>query len=91
MSDPDASVATNGSTDDESAPSLEHRLRRLDEIVARLEGGEIELEDGLRLFEEGVAHIREAESMLSRAELRVEELIGNGDDLETRPLDEPEP
>ncbi len=65
----------------EDEPTLETRLRRLDEIVATLEGGEVELERGLSLFEEGVRHIREAESLLSRAELRVEELVGEAEAL----------
>lgn len=68
--------------------SLEARLQRLEAIVATLEGGEVELERGLALFEEGVGHIRAAERLLSRAELRVEELVGDADSLETRPLDE---
>ncbi|MEX0856379.1 MAG: exodeoxyribonuclease VII small subunit [Gemmatimonadota bacterium] len=59
--------------------SLEGRLQRLDAIVAALEGGEVELEAGLALFEEGVRHIREADSLLTRAELRVEELVGEAD------------
>jgi exodeoxyribonuclease VII small subunit len=68
--------------------SLEERLRRLDRIVATLEGGEVELERGLELFEEGVRHIRAAEALLSRAELRVEELIGDVESLEVRPFEE---
>jgi exodeoxyribonuclease VII small subunit len=68
--------------------SLEERLRRLDRIVATLEGGEVELEQGLELFEEGVGHIRAAEALLSRAELRVEELIGEVESLEVRPFQE---
>jgi exodeoxyribonuclease VII small subunit len=71
--------------------SLEERLQRLDRIVATLEGGEVELERGLELFEEGVRHIRAAEALLSRAELRVEELIGDVESLEVRPFgEEPE-
>ncbi len=68
-------------------PSLEARLRRLEAIVAALEGGDIELERGLALFEEGVRHIREAETLLSRAELRVEELVGEAGALRTRPFE----
>jgi exodeoxyribonuclease VII small subunit len=68
--------------------SLEERLRRLDEIVSRLEAEDVELEDGLALFEEGVRHIRLAEALLARAELRVEELVGEADSLEARDLDE---
>lgn len=67
--------------------TLEARLRRLDEIVAALEGGDVELERGLALFEEGVRHIRKAEALLAEAELRVEELVGEADRLETRPLE----
>ena len=64
--------------------TLEGRLQRLDEIVTTLESGEVELERGLALFEEGVRHIREAEAVLSRAELRVEELVGEAETLRTR-------
>ncbi len=74
----------------EDAPeelSLETRLRRLDEIVSTLEGGEVELERGLALFEEGVSHIREAEALLARAELRVEELVGEAESLGSRPFE----
>lgn len=71
-------------------PTLEARLRRLDEIVATLEGGDVELERGLALFEEGVRHIRQAEALLAQAELRVEELVGEAERLETRPMEEDE-
>ncbi len=73
-----------GDGDGESEMTLETRLGRLDEIVSTLEGGEVELERGLALFEEGVRHIREAEALLARAELRVEELVGEADALRTR-------
>jgi len=72
------------SPSDEAALSLESRLRRLDRIVAHLEGGEVELEAGLALFEEGVRHIREAEALLAQAELRVEELVGGDGETRTR-------
>ncbi len=73
--------------DEQEGMSLEARLGRLDDIVAALEGGEVELEEGLALFEEGVRHIREAEALLTRAELRVEELLGDVDALRTRSVD----
>ncbi len=69
-------------------PTLEARLRRLDQIVAALEGGEVDLEKGLALFEEGIRHIRESEKLISQAELRIEELFGQGDDLGLRPMDD---
>jgi len=70
----------------EEDPSLEERLRRLDQIVGELEGGEVELERGLALFEEGVGHLRAAERLLTRAELRVEEVVGEGEGVQLRVL-----
>lgn len=69
-------------------PGLEKRLRRLEEIVSALEADEVELDRALALFEEGVRHVRAAEKILSEAELQVEELLGEGEDLRTEPLDE---
>jgi len=64
--------------------SLEARLRRLEEILARMESDQVPLEEALNLFEEGVAHVKEAERVLAAAELRVEELLASG---KTRPLE----
>jgi exodeoxyribonuclease VII small subunit len=51
------------------------RIQRLQRIVAELEREDIELEDALRLFEEGVAHLRAAEAMVARSELLIERLL----------------
>ncbi|MDX1567278.1 MAG: exodeoxyribonuclease VII small subunit, partial [Longimicrobiales bacterium] len=74
-----AEAADTGSADTEATdeePGLEERLKRLDEIVAALEGDEVDLDRALTLFEEGVGHVRAAEKALAEAELRVEELLG---------------
>ena len=68
----------------EQEVSLEARLRRLEEILARMESDQVPLEEALNLFEEGVSHVREAERVLAAAELRVEELLASG---KTRPLE----
>ena len=72
-----------------SGPALESRLERLTEIVDTLEADEVELDRALALFEEGIGHVREAERILSEAELRVEELVRQAATVETRPF-EPE-
>lgn len=59
--------------------SLEACLDRLEAIVRTLEQEEIELEEGLRLFEEGVGHLRTARGVLERTELRVEQLLDDDD------------
>ena len=58
--------------------SLEGRLGRLESILARMESEEVELDEALQLFEEGVGHVREAERVLAETELRVEELLASG-------------
>lgn len=64
--------------DDRKEETLEGRLARLEEILARMESDDVVLEEALRLFEEGVGHVREAERVLSETELRVEELLAGG-------------
>lgn len=63
----------------ETAPlDLEARLVRLETIVAALEREDLELEEALRLFEEGVGHIRATRELLAAAELRIEHLVEDG-------------
>ena len=54
---------------------LEQRLDRLDEIVRALEREELDLEAAMKLFEEGVGHLRAAQELLNNAELRIERLV----------------
>ena len=61
-------------------PSLEGRLTRLEEIVRSLEAADLDMEEALALFEEGVEHVRGAEATLRVAELKVEELLGGDED-----------
>lgn len=51
-------------------------LERLEQIVRRLEGEELDLDDALRLFEEGVERLRTARERLNVAELRVRQVLG---------------
>ena len=56
-------------------PQFEESIRRLGEIVETLEGGDLPLEQSLKLFEEGVRIARVSQSTLDKAEQRVEELL----------------
>jgi len=62
-------------SEDAKELTLEDRLQRLEVILGQLETGEVDLERALELFEEGVGHVRNAEGILSRTELKVEELL----------------
>lgn len=55
---------------------FEKKLNRLEEIVAKMEGGDIPLEDSLKLFEEGVKLSRTCQTELDEAEQKVELLLG---------------
>lgn len=55
---------------------FEKRLGRLEEIVEKMETGELALEDSLKLFEEGVKLSRECNVQLSEAEQKVKLLLG---------------
>jgi exodeoxyribonuclease VII small subunit len=62
----------------EAQPTLEQRLDRLDAIVRTLERDDLDLEQALKLFEEGVTHLRQAQELLTDAELRIERLLESG-------------
>ena len=55
---------------------FEKKLGRLEDIVEKMETGELSLEDSLKLFEEGVKLSRECNVQLSEAEQKVRLLIG---------------
>lgn len=59
--------------------SFEERLKRLEQIVAELEGDELELERALRLFEEGIAALRGATEDLAKVETRLKRLVERTD------------
>ncbi len=54
---------------------FEASLKKLEEIVTRLETGSLSLEDSLKAFEEGVKHSAFCSSKLDDAERRVEILL----------------
>jgi exodeoxyribonuclease VII small subunit len=63
------------------------RIHRLQRIVADLEREDIELEEAMRLFEEGIAHLREADALVSQTELRIERLLETQAGPRTQPID----
>ena len=54
---------------------FEKKLGRLEEIVQKMEKGELSLEDSLKFFEEGVKLSRECQTQLSKAETQVKKLV----------------
>jgi exodeoxyribonuclease VII small subunit len=54
---------------------FEKKLGRLEEIVGKMEKGELALEDSLKLFEEGIKLSRECHTRLNEAEAKVKKLV----------------
>jgi len=64
-----ASVKTPPSVD------FEHSLDELEQLVARMEGGELSLDESLASFERGIGLFRHCQQSLQQAELRVRLLL----------------
>jgi exodeoxyribonuclease VII small subunit len=60
-------------------PTLQDDLRRLEEIVRRLEAEDADLDAALALFEEGVVRLRAARERLGEAEARVKKVVEQAD------------
>lgn len=59
-----------------AAPAdFEHSLDELEQLVARMEGGELSLDDSLASFERGIGLYRHCQQALEQAELRVRLLL----------------
>jgi exodeoxyribonuclease VII small subunit len=56
-------------------PSFEGALKQLEEIVGRLEKGELSLEESLKLYEEGILLSRLCHGKLEEAEGKIEMLL----------------
>ncbi len=62
--------------------SFEAALTDLEQLVLRMESGELSLEDSLQAFEKGVALTRQCQEALAKAEQRVNVLLEkNGESI----------
>ncbi len=59
----------------ESKMDFEKKLSRLEEIVQKMEKGDLTLDDSLKLFEEGIKLSRDCQSQLTKAEAQVKKLV----------------
>ena len=83
---PDASIGSVASVASAEAPPFEDALERLEALVDALEDGDLELEESLSRFEEGVRLVRSCSDRLRQAELRVKQLEADGEGGRERDL-----
>jgi exodeoxyribonuclease VII small subunit len=68
--------------------SFETALKELEQIVSRLEQGDVDLEDSIALYERGQALKLHCEKRLKSAEARLEKIVhGGGTATGTEPID----
>ena len=66
-------------------------LKELEEIVGRLETGDMPLEESLELFEKGIRLSRDCQKRLDEADCKIEILLkGNDGTLVSKPFHEPQ-
>lgn len=62
--------------------TFEAALKELEETVAKLENGDLTLEQSLALYERGQQLATQCQTQLEQASLRVEQLTGDGEIVE---------
>ncbi|MCK4378186.1 MAG: exodeoxyribonuclease VII small subunit [Deltaproteobacteria bacterium] len=57
--------------------SFETALKKLEEVVEKLESGEVSLDQSLKLFEQGIALVRQCSKRLDEVESKVQVLVSD--------------
>ena len=70
-------MADEGS--DLAAMSFEEALRALEDVVRKLEGGEVPLDESISLYERGEALRRHCQARLDAAQARIEKIVAGPD------------
>lgn len=63
-------------SDDAQVFPFEESLKQLEDLVERLESGEVSLEESLQNFECGVALVRTLRERLDQAQQKVDKIVG---------------
>ncbi|MDR3200144.1 MAG: exodeoxyribonuclease VII small subunit [Spirochaetales bacterium] len=69
----------------ESRGNFEEKLKRLEEIASSMKDDELQLEEAMKKFEEGVRLARALEKDLSKIERRIEILVNNPETEDEKP------
>lgn len=75
LSPPDAAAEPQG----DAVAQFEEAMAELEDIVGRMERGDLKLEESLQLFERGMSLTRQCRVSLDTAELKVKNLLAAED------------
>jgi exodeoxyribonuclease VII small subunit len=89
IKEPGAARQARGAFADIKGMSFEAALKELEQIVTRLEKGDVELEQSIEIYERGEALRAHCDQLLKRAEAKVERITLDAQGLAagTAPLD----
>lgn len=76
-----------GDAEPNQIAQFEQSLNELEQLVVRLEGGELSLDESLQSFERGITLFRNCQGALQEAELRVRTLLDPEDPDSAKPLE----
>ena len=62
-----------------SNPTFEENMQRLEQIVRAMERGDVPLEESLKLFQEGTELVRKCGKILDEAQLQVKKISAAAD------------
>lgn len=79
MADHHSDAPAQHAAQDDTEQNFGTTLKQLEAIVERLEAGDLELEESLASFEQGVRLTREARGRLDAAELKIKTLLERDD------------
>ncbi len=68
--------------------SFEQLYAELEATVAKMEAGDLPLDDALALFQRGMELAQQCGVLIDQAELRIKELVPQGTDLTTQDFEE---
>ena len=81
-------MSEDSSGEDISAKNFETALAELEDIVSKLEGGQVDLEQSISIYERGEKLKAHCETLLKKAEARIEKITQqDGKATGTEPLD----
>jgi exodeoxyribonuclease VII small subunit len=77
---------------DIGAMTFEDALRALEDVVRKLESGEVPLDDSITLYEQGEALRKHCQARLDAASARIERIVAGADGQATgtQPFDDPD-
>jgi exodeoxyribonuclease VII small subunit len=72
----------------DKSESFEKLFSELEDTIAKLEAGDLPLDEALALFQRGMELAKQCGALLDQAELRIKELVPRGDQVAVEDMEE---